>query len=86
MMPSAYAKSRYYGEMLDMEGVLDANALNDIVGRVAVDLRSSDYYLSQVLGRLSTQRSANTRDALPTIITASTTLCVMTGIITFSSS
>ena len=58
-MPSAYAKSRYYGEMLDMEGVLDANALNDIVGRVAVDLRSSDYYLSQVLGRLSTQRSAN---------------------------
>jgi beta-lactamase regulating signal transducer with metallopeptidase domain len=58
-MPSAYPKSRYYGELLDLQGELSAGDLSEIVGRVSADLASSDYYTSQVLGRLSSQRSAN---------------------------
>lgn len=58
-MPSAYAKSRYYGELLDIEGELSAGDLGEIVARVSSDLASSDYYTSQVLGRLSSQRAVN---------------------------
>jgi beta-lactamase regulating signal transducer with metallopeptidase domain len=58
-MTSAYPKSRYYGELLDLEGQLDAAQLSQIVGRVSEDLASSDYYTSQVLGRLASQPAAN---------------------------
>jgi len=59
LMPSAYAKSKYYGSLLEMEGTLDANTLNQIVQRVVVDMRSSDYYMADVLGKLSSQRAMN---------------------------
>lgn len=59
-MSSAYAKSRYYGTMFDMPNVtLDTNTLNDIVRRASVDLKSSDYYMTQVLGKLADYPSAN---------------------------
>lgn len=58
-MESDYPKSRYYGTLLEMDVPLDGNALNDVVGRAANDLKSSDYYLSQVLGKLAAHRSAN---------------------------
>ena len=58
-MPSAYPKSRYYSELLDLEGQLDGGQLSQIVTRVSTDLASSDYYMSQVLGRLSSQPAAN---------------------------
>ena len=58
-MSSAYPKSRYYSELLDLEGQLDAGQLSQIVTRVSTDLASSDYYMSQVLGRLSSQPAAN---------------------------
>jgi hypothetical protein len=40
-----------------MEGTLDASTLNQIVQRVVVDMRSSDYYMADVLGKLSGQRA-----------------------------
>ncbi len=59
-MSSAYAKSRYYGTMFDMPNVrLETNTLNDIVRRASVDLKSSDYYMTQVLGKLANFPSAN---------------------------
>ena len=58
-MESDYPKSKYYGTLLEMDVPLDGNALNDVVGRAANDLKSSDYYLSQVLGKLAAHRSAN---------------------------
>jgi beta-lactamase regulating signal transducer with metallopeptidase domain len=59
LMPSAYAKSKYYGSLLEMEGTLDANTLSQVVQRVVVDMRSSDYYMAEVLGKLSSQRAMN---------------------------
>jgi beta-lactamase regulating signal transducer with metallopeptidase domain len=58
-MESDYPKSKYYGTLLEMDVPLDGNALNDVVGRAGNDLKSSDYYLSQVLGKLAAHRSAN---------------------------
>ncbi len=59
-MSSAYARSKYYGTMFDIPNVrLEANTLNDIVRRASVDLKSSDYYMTQVLGKLANQPSAN---------------------------
>jgi beta-lactamase regulating signal transducer with metallopeptidase domain len=58
-MDSDYPKSKYYGTLLEMDVPLDGNTLNDVVGRAANDLKSSDYYLSQVLGKLAAHRSAN---------------------------
>jgi beta-lactamase regulating signal transducer with metallopeptidase domain len=59
LMPSAYAKSRYYGSLLDMDIRLDATTLNNVVRQVAVDLTSSDYYMSEVLSKFSNQPAAN---------------------------
>jgi hypothetical protein len=59
LMPSAYAKSRYYGTLLDMGITLDSNTLNSIVRQASTDLASSDYYLSEVLKKFSTQGSAD---------------------------
>jgi beta-lactamase regulating signal transducer with metallopeptidase domain len=59
LMPSAYAKSRYYGTLLDMGVTLDSNTLNSIVRQASTDLASSDYYLSEVLKKFSTQGSAD---------------------------
>ena len=59
MMPSDYAKSRYFGSLLEMDLPLDTNALNEVVARAASDLKGSDYYLSQMLGTLASHRSAN---------------------------
>ncbi len=59
-MSSAYAKSKYYGTLFEMPNVrLDTNTLNDIVRRASVDLKSSDYYMTQVLGKLAGYPSAN---------------------------
>ena len=58
-MTSAYPKSKYYGTLLDTGIDLDANTLNGIVRQVTVDLASSDYYLSDVLAKFGSQRSAN---------------------------
>jgi beta-lactamase regulating signal transducer with metallopeptidase domain len=58
-MRSAYPRSKYYGTLLDTGIDLDANSLNGIVRQATVDLASSDYYLSQVLGELGKQRAAN---------------------------
>lgn len=59
LMPSDYAKSRYYGTLLDMGIALDSNTLNSIVRQVSTDLASSDYYMSEVLGKFSKQGSAD---------------------------
>ena len=59
LMSSAYPKSKYYGTLLDTGVDLDAGTLNGIVRQVTVDLASSDYYLSEVLGKFGSQRSAN---------------------------
>ena len=59
LMSSAYPKSKYYGTLLDTGIDLDAGTLNGIVRQVTVDLASSDYYLSEVLGKFGSQRSAN---------------------------
>ena len=58
-MPSAYAKSRYFGTMLDMRVALDASTLNNIVSRASTELASSDYYMSEVLVKLGSQTAAN---------------------------
>lgn len=58
-MPSAYPKAKYYGTMLDMGVKLDSNTLNSIVRQASVDLASSDYYLSEVLGKFASQGSAD---------------------------
>ena len=58
-MSSAYPKSQYYSTLLDMGVTLDANTLNDIVRQAATDLSSSDYYMSEVLGKLGNQSAAN---------------------------
>ena len=59
LMSAAYPKSKYYGTLLDTGIDLDAGTLNGIVRQVTVDLASSDYYLSEVLGKFGSQRSAN---------------------------
>jgi beta-lactamase regulating signal transducer with metallopeptidase domain len=58
-MGGDYAKSRYYGELLDMNISLDNNALNDVVRRASDDLSGSDYYTSEVLGKLARHGAAN---------------------------
>lgn len=58
-MSSAYPKSKYYGTLLDMGVTLDSNTLNAIVRQVSTDLASSDYYMSEVLGRFASQGSAD---------------------------
>jgi beta-lactamase regulating signal transducer with metallopeptidase domain len=58
-MSSAYPKSRYYSTMLDMGVKLDTNTLNGIVRQVGTDLASSDYYMSEVLGKFGAQDSAD---------------------------
>lgn len=58
-MPSAYPKSKYYGTLLDMGIKLDTNTLNTIVRQASADLVSSDYYMSEVLGRFASQGSAD---------------------------
>ena len=58
-MPSAYPKSKYYGTLLDMGIKLDTNTLNAIVRQASTDLVSSDYYMSEVLGRFASQSSAD---------------------------
>src|SRR5688500_16576011 len=59
LMPSAYAKSKYYGAFLDLGTTLDANTLNGIVRQVSTDLASSDYYMADVLGKFGKVGSAN---------------------------
>jgi beta-lactamase regulating signal transducer with metallopeptidase domain len=59
LMPGAYPKSRYFGTVLDMGIALDANTLNNIVGRASTELASSDYYMAEVLGKLASQGAAN---------------------------
>ncbi len=59
LMPSDYAKSKYYGSLLDMDIRLDANTLNGVVRQVSTDLASSDYYMSEVLSKFAKQPSAN---------------------------
>lgn len=59
LMPSAYAKSRYYGSLLEVGVELDANVLNTVVRQVSTDLTSSDYYMSEVLGKFALQSAAN---------------------------
>jgi hypothetical protein len=58
-MTGDYARAKYFSTMLDMRVNLDANTLNAVVRRAATDLASSDYYMSEVLGRLSNQSAAN---------------------------
>jgi beta-lactamase regulating signal transducer with metallopeptidase domain len=58
-MSSAYPKSKYYGTLLDMGIKLDTNTLNTIVRQASTDLASSDYYMSEVLGRFASQGSAD---------------------------
>jgi hypothetical protein len=58
-MQGDYAAAKYYGTLLDMGITLDASSLNTVVRRAATDLQKSDYYMSEVLGRLASQRSAN---------------------------
>jgi beta-lactamase regulating signal transducer with metallopeptidase domain len=58
-MSSAYPKSKYYSTLLDMGITLDSNTLNSIVRQVSTELASSDYYMSEVLGRFATQSSAD---------------------------
>jgi beta-lactamase regulating signal transducer with metallopeptidase domain len=58
-MTSDYPKSQYYGTLLDMGVTLDANSLNDVVRQAATELSSSDYYMSEVLGKLGNQSAAN---------------------------
>jgi beta-lactamase regulating signal transducer with metallopeptidase domain len=58
-MSSAYPKSKYYGTLLDMGVTLDSNTLNSIVRQASIDLASSDYYMSEVLGRFASQGSAD---------------------------
>ncbi|HZJ00081.1 MAG TPA: M56 family metallopeptidase, partial [Gemmatimonadaceae bacterium] len=58
-MPSAYPKSKYYGTLLDMGITLDSNTLNSIVRQASTDLASSDYYMSEVLGKFASQGSAD---------------------------
>ena len=59
LMPSVYAKSKYYGSLLEMDVRLDANTLNSVVRQASNDLSSSDYYLSEVLGKFAKQPAAN---------------------------
>jgi len=59
VMPAAHAKSRYYGELLDMGVTLDTNTLNGIISQASTDFASSDYYMSEVLGKFASQSSAN---------------------------
>jgi beta-lactamase regulating signal transducer with metallopeptidase domain len=58
-MSSAYPKSKYYSTLLDMGIRLDTNTLNEIVRQVSSDLSSSDYYMSEVLGKFGSQGSAD---------------------------
>jgi len=58
-MSSAYPKSKYYSTLLDMGVSLDAGTLNSIVRQVTTDLASSDYYMSEVLGKFSEQGAAD---------------------------
>src|SRR4029078_6461004 len=58
-MSSAYPRSRYYTTLLDMGITLDTNTLNGIVRQVGTDLTSSDYYMSEVLGRFGGQASGD---------------------------
>jgi beta-lactamase regulating signal transducer with metallopeptidase domain len=58
-MSSAYPKSKYYSTMLEMGIRLDTNTLNGIVRQVGTDLSSSDYYMSEVLGKFGAQSSAD---------------------------
>ena len=59
LMPSEYAKSKYYSSLLEMDIRLDANTLNNVVRQVSTDLASSDYYMSEVLARFAKQPAAN---------------------------
>ena len=59
LMPSDYAKSKYYGSLLEMDIKLDANTLNGVVRQVSTDLASSDYYMSEVLSKFARQPAAN---------------------------
>ncbi|MGK2960911.1 MAG: M56 family metallopeptidase [Gemmatimonadaceae bacterium] len=59
MMRAAHPKSRYYGELLQMDVKFNTNTLNEVVRRASTDLVSSDYYMSQVLGKLADYPSAN---------------------------
>jgi len=59
LMPSEYAKSKYYSSLLEMDIRLDANTLNNVVRQVSTDLASSDYYMSEVLGKFAKQPAAN---------------------------
>lgn len=58
-MSSAYPKSKYYSTLLDTGIRLDTNTLNGIVRQLGTDLSSSDYYMSEVLGRFGAQASAD---------------------------
>ena len=58
-MPSAYPRARYYSALLDMGITLDNNTLNTVVRQVGTDLSSSDYYLSDVLGKFARQSAAD---------------------------
>ncbi len=58
-MESAYPKAQYYGTVLDMGIRLDAATLNNVVQRASTDLASSDYYMSEVLKKFSSQPTAN---------------------------
>ncbi len=58
-MSSPYPKSKYYSTLLDMGITLDSNTLNSIVRQASTELASSDYYMSEVLGRFATQSSAD---------------------------
>jgi len=58
-MTGDYARAKYFSTLLDMRVNFDSNTLNAVVRRAATDLASSDYYMSEVLGRLSNQSGAN---------------------------
>ncbi|MEP6506928.1 MAG: M56 family metallopeptidase [Gemmatimonadales bacterium] len=59
LMDAPYAKSVYYKTLLDMGVSIDTNTLNTVVRQATTDLSSSDYYLAEVLSKLSSQPSVN---------------------------
>lgn len=59
LMRGTHATSRYYGALLQMDVRLDTNTLNEVVRSASRDFRSSDYYMSEVLGKLAAYPSAN---------------------------
>ncbi|MBA3405957.1 MAG: hypothetical protein H0U13_14965, partial [Gemmatimonadaceae bacterium] len=59
LMPSDHAASKYYTTLLGLDADLNSQALNTIIRQATNDLAGSDHYLSQMLGKFASHRTAD---------------------------